>query len=80
MRLRGGGAAVAEKIVRTLSVEHLNTMVVSKKNRMKETLNDYMRSLAIDNPEMRDLEAIFSGIQASTNLVLIFWKTFVSSN
>jgi hypothetical protein len=65
LRLRGGGAAVAEKIVRTLSVEQLNTMVVSKKNRMKETLNDYMRGLAIDNPEMRELEAIFSGIQAS---------------
>lgn len=40
-------------------------MVVSKKNRMKETLNDYMRGLAIDNPEMRDLEAIFSGIQSA---------------
>jgi hypothetical protein len=65
LRLRGGGTSVADKIVRTLSVEQLNTMVVSKKNRMKETLNDYMRGLAIDNPEMRDLEAIFSGIQAS---------------
>ena len=40
-------------------------MVVSKKNRMKETLNDYLRALAIDNPEMRDLEAIFSGIQVN---------------
>ena len=45
-------------------------MVVSKKNRMKETLNDYMRGLAIDNPEMRDLEAIFSGIQAITSFIL----------
>ena len=56
---------MADKLVRTLSVEQLNTMVVSKKNRMKETLNDYLRALAIDNPEMRDLEAIFSGIQVN---------------
>ena len=61
---------MADKLVRTLSVEQLNTMVVSKKNRMKETLNDYLRALAIDNPEMRDLEAIFSGIQVN------FFKDF----
>ena len=52
-----------------MSVEQLNTMVVSKKNRMKETLSDYLRGLAIDNPEMRDIEAIFSGIQVSLNLL-----------
>ncbi len=50
-------------------------MVVSKKNRMKETLNDYMRGLAIDNPEMRDLEAIFSGIQVSISLVQFSGKS-----
>jgi hypothetical protein len=71
LRLRGGGA-VAEKIVRTLSVEQMNTIIVSKKNRMKETLSDYMRGLAIDNPEMRELEAIFTGIQVNEGLILSF--------
>ena len=76
LRLRGGGgAAVADKLVRTLSVEQMSTMVVSKKNRMKETLNDYMRALAIDNPEMRDLEAIFSGIQVMKKKLAKFFRS-----
>ena len=61
LRLRGGAGEV--KIVRTNSVEELNTVVVSTKNRMKETLTDFMRSAAIENPDMRELEHIFTGIQ-----------------
>ena len=42
---------------------------------MKETLNDYMRALAIDNPEMRDLEAIFSGIQVMKKKLAKFFRS-----
>jgi len=58
--LRGGGPF---NIKKTTSQDVIK--VYSKKDRLAITMSDWMRQKALIDPEMRDLEAIFQGIQAA---------------
>jgi fructose-1,6-bisphosphatase I len=59
MRLRGAGA----EIKRMTSQDVI--AVYSKKDRLRETLSDWMRDKTLDDPAMAELEQIFHGIQSA---------------
>lgn len=74
MRLRGGSATAVPELERlsgggpfnmkrTTSADVIK--VYSKKDRLAVTMSDWMRQKALVDPEMRDLESIFQGIQAA---------------